>query len=156
MSQALSSSKYLVRAFLGAVFQGQLDQFIDQLAEGNAAGFPPSSSRESRLIAAKCFPDILRNGYEQRPVCRDKLLFLENVGCSRKIQEGTFFASRARGTLRGQSAGEQQSLAARPSSTLTWAWPRVFYILAEQGEVICECASGTKELLLRLRLAKFI
>jgi len=30
--------------FLGLLPKGLLDQFIDQLAEGNAAGFPASSS----------------------------------------------------------------------------------------------------------------
>src|SRR5258708_261774 len=110
---------------------------------------------ESALTAAKCFTDILRNGYEQRPVCGDKLLFLEDVGCSRKIQEGTLFASRARRTLRGQGAGDQQSLAPAIFD-IHLGVARVFHILAEQGEVIRESASGTKELPLRLRFAEYI
>src|SRR5260370_7554159 len=66
---------------------------------------------ESALTAAKCFADILRNGYEQGPVRGDKLVFLGDVGCRRKIQEGTFFASRARRTLCGQGPRRHQSFA---------------------------------------------
>src|SRR5260370_35018473 len=87
---------------------------------------------ESALIAAKCFADILRNGYEQRPVCGDKLLFLKDVGSSRKIQEGPIFASRALRTLRGQDAGDQQSLAPAIFDAHLGV-PRAFPILAEQG-----------------------
>src|SRR2546429_9943368 len=103
-------------------------------------GFPQAVCAESVFVAAKCFTDVLRDCYEQRPVCGGPLLFLEDVSCGRKIQQGTLFASRGRRTLRRQGTGEQQSLASAIFD-IEPGVARSFHILAEQGAVLAESAA---------------
>ena len=57
-----------------------MDQFVDQFLGGDPPGSQEAVRLESAFIAAKCFTDVLRDGYEQRPIRGAKLLFFEDVG----------------------------------------------------------------------------
>ncbi len=48
--------------------------------KGMPPGSPEAARLESAFIAAKCFTDVLRDGYEQRPIRGAKLFFFEDVG----------------------------------------------------------------------------
>jgi len=85
MSPAGSSSWHLVRAFSACCAMASRINLSINSRNGMPLASHQAVRLESAIIAAKCFTDILRNGYEQRPVRGDKLLFLEDVGCSCKI-----------------------------------------------------------------------
>jgi len=72
------------------------------------------------------------------------VLFLgECWAAADKYKRGSSLHPALRGTLRGKSAGEQQSLAPDIFEHSPCGGPGLLHP-REQGEVICECASGTK------------
>jgi hypothetical protein len=81
--------------------------------------------------------------------------FLENVGGGYKIRQGMLFASLGLRTLHGQFLGEWQSFASAIFHT-HFGVVRFDQNSAEQVKVIRVSTRGVKELLLCLRLGKYV